>query len=266
MNLKQINFYRNSNRKYQIIDHNKLQNLLLQNNWNWIGLQNNKTDVNENFQRLITEVQNFQQRATKIVYAKKQRKPRQPWMTTELLKLVTEKSAAYLRYCSDRENQTLKESFKHCSNKLKKEIRKVKVTYYSKLLEQNKTEPKTFWQIINRVRGKEQWKNKIHEIEVEGVVLNVVEHPSEIGNAFNDYFSKVAENLLIESKLINKNAADRNILQIKNEKLCQTTLNGFQLTTGDVQKAIQKLKNKNSTGTDNISPKTIKNNVISTIL
>ena len=95
---------------------------------------------------------------------------------------------AYEEYRKDKNNESLKENFKRKSTELKREVRKAEISYYSKLLEENVTNPREYWNIINKVRG-DRDKQNIAALEIDNMVINVDENPKDAAEAFNKYLS-----------------------------------------------------------------------------
>jgi hypothetical protein len=84
-------------------------------------------------------------------------------------------------------------------------------------------------------------------------------NPLTIANAFNSYFSSVAENLLSKS-LINKTNTNKDFSSYLQQNITQSfsKLKLENTTTYEIKKIIYSLKSKNSYGYDEISTKILK--------
>jgi hypothetical protein len=184
-------------------------------------------------------------------------------MTTKLLKLVQKKSAAYKEHRQCRTNEHLKSKFQDLSAKVKKEIRKVKISYYSRKLEENEINPKEYWNIVNEVR-RTRTNQSIDVINVNNVPTTVIGNEAIIAEKFNEYFNLIPSKLLAdrcitprEINLSNDESVPMPKIVYNNEML-STKIESFQLAESDIEKAISKLKNNRSCGSDGILPTTIK--------
>ena len=75
---------------------------------------------------------------------------------------------------------------------------KKKKLHYHKLLLKSNNKPKTTWNIVKTVTNN---KNTINTISTMNINDKLPINPLAIANAFNSYFSSVAENLLIKNVL-----------------------------------------------------------------
>jgi len=67
--------------------------------------------------------------------------------------------------------------------------------HYNKLLLKSNNKPKTIWSIVKTITNN---KNTINTISTMNVNDKLSSNPLAIANAFNSYFSSVAENILIK--------------------------------------------------------------------
>jgi hypothetical protein len=226
------------------------------------------SDVNAIFDRMITEVQSCVESATRIHKKKKgdekSFKARQPWITGALVKLTVEKSAAYQNYRRDRENRDLYQKFRNISAIVKREVRKAKTEYYSKMLDDNARDAKKYWQIVNRIR-KPKRDEEIQEITVDGKKCTANKDLPEMVDAFNKYYNMLPEKLLQEKGLVAVTDAeyDINSERLADENTAQQCLGGLcslNLNSDDVERAINSLKNKRYTAHGGINAVSMKRN------
>ena len=139
--------------------------------------------------------------------------------------------------------------------------------YYNKLLNNNIDNPKTYWDIVNNVRGTKS-KERILEIKVNGKAMTAKGNESTVCEIFNNHFNQLPIKLLANSGLpqyqvaedVSKNDDNSTLPEIKTDtgKAYKTKLSSFQLTVSDVEQSIMKLKNKKSCGADGILSTTVK--------
>lgn len=176
----------------QFTDYKKFQTLLQNANWEWVDEveKNEKTSVKEDFDRLFATIHKCRTEGTKIKRIKNikaRRKKRQPWMTADLFLLIDKKSQAYQRYRCQKNDVKLKTDFLLISARVKKEIRKEKVRYFSKLLDNNYSDAKKYWEIINEARGKNT-REGIKGIKIAEEIVTTENNPGRVAEEFNIYF------------------------------------------------------------------------------
>lgn len=132
----------------------------------------------------------------------------------------------------------------------KKNIRKSKLNHFTKKIKESENKTKETWKIINNALGK--GKEKINTINI--IHDNqLVTDPEVITNTFAEYFSSVA-NLSVQQHF-----GENLSLPCTTTKLqSNTSLFVAHIDAADVKREINLLKNKRSTGVDEISVKLLK--------
>jgi hypothetical protein len=142
------------------VDQNKLIELLRERYKTGKFTIDDRSDVDTDYNNLITLLQDCQEKSRKqIRKTNKLQRPRHEWTTKELLKLIHQKTEAYNLHRKNRENYELKKNFKDLSARVKRELRRAKVKYYSGMLDANRNKPKQFWKVVNGVRSTENKKD-----------------------------------------------------------------------------------------------------------
>ena len=139
--------------------------------------------------------------------------------------------------------------YRQSRNHVNNEIKKGKTSYFTKILDLHKRNMKKTWKIINEVSSKHLSKTKkLSEIRMG---KQVITSPTEIAEAFNNYFSTVGSNL----------ASDIPLTEYGPEYYLEPTRNIFSLktpTVDTVYKLLTKIDEKKSVGLDNIPSKLLK--------
>ena len=156
-------------------------------------------------------------------------------------------------------NPTLKEHYKRYCQTLSKVITAAKRLHYNKLISQSDNKQKTTWYIIKTI-------TKSKKISHTSIPINInindkpSTNPTDIANAFNAYFTSVADNLLIKnfSEIQTTNNNDPMTYLRHNFKHCYSQINLKNTTTHEINKIFNSLKNKTSHGYDEISDKILK--------
>ena len=125
----------------------------------------------------------------KIKYLSKKRIDK-PWMTGEILALVKEKSTYFKLYKRGLITKAQNNLFK---NELNSKIRRSKRNFYHNYFMKYKSDVKKYWKGIRSVVGGRKCRNDtIKEITIDN---RTITDPKIIADAFNAYFSTVAQNL-----------------------------------------------------------------------
>ena len=230
-------------------------------NWEWVNTVENKStlqNVNESFDKLFSVICDCQQRATKSAAWQKKSKPRQPWATPALIKLITAKTQAYMLYRANRDDRELYMRYKAISTCVKKATRKNKQEYYSELLDESERDPRKYWNLVNKTRGKNE-SNSITKIKIDGKTLTTSENAAELANIFNRHFNEVPEKLLENLPTIGKQMPFKGTTKT-NSGNKEHKLTHIKLSVEDVERAIAKLRYKKSVGYDGISSYIVKGN------
>jgi hypothetical protein len=175
---------------------------------------------------------------------------REPWMSPGLIRSSNKLQKLYrkqLKVSKEHEFHKHYVNYRNLYNTIK---RSTKQNYYEQMLNQNKSNLKKTWQILNTLIGKCNDKTNVpQELLVENKLVN---DPQEVADAFGEYFSKVGAQY---SDTIPKS-------NIEPEHYCeQFNPNSLYLAPTDpneLQQIISKLKSKTSCGFDNISSKLLK--------
>jgi len=117
--------------------------------------------------------------------------------------------------------------------------------------------PKTTWNSVRTITNNKNINNNISTMNIKDKLMS---NPRDIANAFNTYFSSVAENLLIKN-FLGKNTVSNNYSVSYLHQNFRQTFSTVQLsttTTYEIEKIINSLKCKNSYGYSEISLRILK--------
>ena len=131
-----------------------------------------------------------------------------------------------------------------------------KKLHYNKLLLKSNNKPKTIWNIVKTIIHN---KNTINTISTMNINDKLSSNPLVIVNAFNSYFSSVAENLIKNfsgKNTINNNDPITFLRQNLSQLSSSIKLNNT--TSHEIGKVIHSLKCKDSYGYDKISSRILK--------
>ena len=115
-----------------------------------------------------------------------------PWITKGLLKSVRKKNLLYKRFLTN-PTPYREKLYKSYKNKLTHSLRVAKRLYYSKKLDEYKSNAKSTWKLLNDLINKKKIKCKLPSIfkSNEEEICN----PTHIANRFCEYFTNIGPNL-----------------------------------------------------------------------
>ena len=215
-------------------------------NFSWSTITETNDHIDKKTETFITKlnehINHFLPYRTRRISYKKLRK--EPWITPALMKSIHKGKTLYKQQLQG--NPTMHIEYKEYNTILNKVKRHAKKQYYIDRCTEFKSNMKQLWRTINRIVGKTNDKsNVISELLVHNKTLT---HPVEISNQFCTYFSNVGKNFA------NKIPKSKKTIE---EYLCMIRMNKdsvffYPTTRQEIQKIIQKLPNKKSSGHDNI--------------
>ena len=205
-------------------------------------------DVNSNFtlfhDRLLSTL-NKMAPECKIKLTNKQSK-REPWIVPSLLKCCT-KQHKYFKQALKSKDDFHWKRYKEYKKILDKVKRHMKIDYYKKICLEFRNNSKKLWNMINKISGKNNDKTSI----IDYIKVNNIEYYDSVGitNNLCKYFANIGENLSSKIPKSNKSINEYLAKIKRNEKSLFLRPTSEQ----EINKIIEKLPNKNSSGYDNIS-------------
>jgi hypothetical protein len=227
----------------------KFQDLLSYENWEDVFRDN---DVNTLFNTFLNTY-------LKIFYAcfptikKNEHKTFKPWLTTGIRILCANRRKIYVTYRISN-NLNYKTHYKILSSV----ITTAKNMYFDKLILKSTNRPSTTWNMVKTVTNNATTASNIAEMNINNTLIS---NPSTIANAFNAYFSSVAENLTLKNYSSTNFTNNNDPLTYSRQNFKQTfsSIKLNNITTHEVTKLIQSLKCKDSHGYDEVSTRILKN-------
>ena len=207
---------------------NKLQSI----NWNELLTHSN---TNDNFKLFYNIVYDFYNNCfpikTKYVSAKRLRNA---WLTTGLLNSIKHKCKLFKMY---KLGTVSHDTFKQYRNILTQAVRSAKTNYYRQIFVNFKNNTKKIWQTINELKGNTRNRNTTNTLFYGNTLFK---HPSDIAEAFNHYFSRIAIDL--DNNLPYSCTNPKNYLKGNYPNSMVLPI----ITTFEMDAVIKSLKNKNS--------------------
>ena len=170
------------------------------------------------------------------------------WITRGILKSINTKNKLYKQLVQTSTRtidvyEHLKIWFIRFRNILRQSIKDAKKNYFQNIFTKFKHDIKRTWYVINESLHR---KNKSISSRMFSHNGETLEDPSEIANAFNDYFISIGPSL---ANQMDKNNNFREYLR----NLSESRLHFKPITEHKTMRIIENLKNKTSTGIDGLS-------------
>lgn len=178
-----------------------------------------------------------------------------PWITNGIIKSIRERDKIYVKLKNTNpmtpEAEVLKLSLKLFNKILQKTIRQAKYSYYHTTFEALKTNMKKTWGVINGILNR---KTKRHSYPEDFLINNTtVKDKNQIANEFNSFFTNIGKNLASKISHTGPETYMDNLTQN-----ITSNLTFKQVTTSEVETAINKLKSTSSQGNDALTSKLVK--------
>ena len=185
----------------------------------------------------------------------KRKHKKEKWMTDDILTLVNKKSDMYNDWKSTNNNDEFmrkKINFKTFEKIVDLEIESAKSKYYHDTFMAQKNDMRKTWSTINDTLNRNANKS---ELPNEFIIDNVkITNSQDIASKFNDFFASIGQNLSSKININDNSLQFTDYLNRPTEKRFS-----FQpITEKEIMSIIGNLKNKNSSGKDEISNKLLK--------
>ena len=183
----------------------------------------------------------------KTISIKPQKMLQQPWMTPGLQKCQQKQYMLYKQSINQRENKSAEMKYKTYRNKLKEIIRRTKEKYYRDKCFEYKKNTSKLWKMINRITQKEVDKtNTIEYLKVD----NLDYYDSKaVSEEFAKHFAQVGKEYA--QKIPKPNKDIKHYLNLIQENV--KTMYMTPTTKYEIEKLIDGLENKTSSGHDHVS-------------
>ena len=216
-------------------------------NWN-----NNLHGTNSKFNDFLWKMEGCVNHHAPIkkLTRKEIKKMKNPWITNNILKLISHRDRLFHKTKKKPSNNHTKSAYKLFRNRVTREI-KAKREYYKIYFENNLNNMKKTWQGIKKIINmNNNVKTNIPQLQYDGKLINT----KGMANTFNDFFTKIGPELDQE---IHKTKSNRDPTIYLNSKvtssflICPTDCN-------EIRDIIQTLDDTKSPGTCNIPTKLLK--------
>ena len=188
----------------------------------------------------------------KTVTISERRKIKENWITPGILKSIAKQKLLYKNTLKSRKDQHLHEKYKEYRNKLKQIMRKRKEDYYTQKCTEYRSNSKKLWRLINKLTNKEHDKTNLIEcLKIDNIMDYNSKHITE---EFGKYFANIGREPTntVTKPIHTTDTYIKNILPNPKSMFLRPT------TQQEIEKLIDKLENKSSSGHDDISNRLLK--------
>ena len=169
------------------------------------------------------------------------------WITVGIKRSITQRNKLFhiqLKDTSIRENV---DKWKTYRNMLDKIIKNAQKNYYKNLIKQHNNSCIGLWKTLGSIISKKNKQTNINNLNING---NIINDPTQIANALNDFLSNIGPKLA--SKFQNRD--DNSFMKSMGERYDQS-MRLHETNPNEIQKLIEDLKIKKSAGYDELSAK-----------
>lgn len=231
---------------------NTILNRLLD-NLDWASVYNthNASTAYENFYIILKGC--LESSKVEILKKSNSRKIK-PWINNYICTKIKFRNKIFHNLRKHPQNKDLRNYYTQFRNKLQKEIRQLKNSYYQRKLNECNNNPKKVWNLINEITCQRKKQNQSFSINLNG---EIIKDPQCVANAFNDFFLNIVENLNLNTDISENimNSEFRNIFININ----QTQSIFIQpIMKTELENIIKSLKNGTAPGIDGVNSSIIK--------
>ena len=174
-----------SYRKFKNFDSAKFRNDISQQNWDFIHQFKNPNDMWHAWKNTF----NFVVEKHAPLRTKRVKASKAPWISSHLKGEMHKRDI--LKIKAIRSNDTSDWLiFKKMRNSVNQNIVRAKENYFTRAFFENKCNSKKTWNIINDLTSKNRKSSHIHEVDLNG---NLINDSNKIADAFNQHFSNIRE-------------------------------------------------------------------------
>lgn len=181
-----------------------------------------------------------------------------PWITEGLINSIKTRDRLHILSKKQPLNKKLEDHYKKFRNLVTKLINKAKIQHFKKEIEKTKGDKRKVWQVVDDViQYKDKDRSGPVKLIVDGSEIIVQKDTKKAANYFNKHYSEVgikASNG--ENSQINNSDLIENL--INSQKEADTSLYLKRVSREEIEKIINKLKNKSAPGHDNITTEIVK--------
>ena len=220
----------------------------IKNNIDWSKTCDNikQLDPNEGMDLLLKLLN--QNLVTKTIMIKnKNFIPKKKWMTQAALDMRMNKEEARKKFLKYKTKQN-ELSYKNIRRNYNSLIKELKDQYYHKKIHQAKGDGRKIWQTINEVLQREK-KDSIEEISLINEKNEITNDPQEVANIFNHFYVNFAPDLA--EKIPTPDVTVDELLS--NAPIPKEKFSFRPMSTEEIEKIIDNLPSKLSSGFDSIS-------------
>ena len=184
----------------------------------------------------------------KVRQSRKQAKDKD-WITNGIKRAIKQKHILYqtqLKY----DTKDNIDKWKKYRNALNKIINNTQRDYYKNLIKQHNNNCLGLWKTLGSIISNKKRETSINKLNINNQIIN---DPVQIANTMNNYFTNIGPDLAKKFQ----NSTDNNFMNFMGESNKQS-MYMFKTNPNEVYKLINKLKNKKSSGFDDLSAKFLK--------
>ena len=219
--------------------------------YQWDNLIGSIDDPNEAYNKYMKIIENHFEENFPLVRQSRRAYKDKKWMTTGLKKSSNKKHKLYLKWISSKNlNDEMKyKSYKDLYATL---IKQAECSYYRAIFDNSSNDIKALWKNLNNLCN----PNPLHSKNISKIKFNNSNNsdPDVIVNSFNEYFVKIGEELSSKLPSVSSGKTFKHYMgdSISMSIFCE------EISLDELKNAIACLKNKKSSGPDNISAVIIK--------
>ena len=212
--------------------------------------ENDLDEVNNSYDIFSTNYLNLFNKYFPYVRQSRTSYNNKPYITSGIKVSIKNRNKLYNKYLNNK-NETNKSIWRKFRNKTRTIITRSQEMYYNKLLKSNQNSSRQLWSTFGKIlNNNKQNKRKIGSLNVNG---DKISDPQTITDSFNNFFSKIGDNLAAKFAGNNTNEFKKYLGSPANQSMLL-----YKISHSEIKNAIKNLKNSNSSGEDEITSDFVK--------
>ena len=203
----------------------------------------NTNDVNSIYAEFFTQYKNLLDKYFPKVKMSRKKAKDKPWISAGIKTSIKKRNILFKQYHAKKSDENEKK-WKSYRNNLVTVIRAAETIYYKNLINKHNNDCTAMWKVFGKILKNKTSSTKVIKLKHQGKTIH---NAKDISETFNNFFTNIGESLAKEFSNTNEKAYTKYM----NTKITKKFNFSF-ISTEEISKEINNLKNKKSNGHDDI--------------
>ena len=206
-------------------------------------------DVNESYKEFITNLKKLLDQYFPIVRLSRSKAKNKPFVTAGIRVSIRHRDKLYQNYLKNK-SELNRQIWKKYSNKVRELLRKSEIMFYKDQLDEHSGNCQNLWKTFGKILNNK--KSSSHVVNHIKINNKKISDSYQIAQEFNKYFCSIGEKLAENFE----NTSPNHLTYLRNK--VESSFFFHKINENELEREINKLDNKKSSGFDDISVKFLK--------